>query len=271
MKVIFCYNQVSYIIAKNIGSNDFLGNVVIISENRIERTSKKRGVLEFNYSSFFALFVLLVSFIPFGIEIVIPHTKGGEILKILAKFANKISYVDDGMDTFREIPKNIDLDVLTKKTKYFTFDYKIPVAAWLRNISQINVVGINELEEDMKPKVDLSLFSHVIIESPGILAYDLSLVDSNFFVIQHPNPKKNIDLLKFNSNQNGRNISVENTLKYFNGELILGETLILAYLFSINYDLSNIILCLNRSDYENLKCLHPLFLKCKKILIADKC
>jgi hypothetical protein len=271
LKVIFCYNQVSYIIAKNIENNLFSKNILVISENRIERTGKKSGVIELNYSSFFTLIILLFSIIPFGLEIVIPHTKGGKILKILAKYAYKLSYVDDGMDTFREVPKNIELSVLSKGTNYFTFDYGLPVANWLKEINQIKVISVSNLEDDYKPSVDLRLFSHVIIESPGISAFDFSLVDSSYFIIKHPNPKKSIESLKFNSSQNGRNISVENSLKTFRGELILGETLILVYLLSINYDLSKTILCLNRSDYDNLNCLHPLFLKCKKLLISDKC
>jgi hypothetical protein len=269
LKILFCYNQVSYSLAKNIENNGLFNNVIVISQKRISRTINKNGIFEVNYNTFLAFIVLIISIFPIGVEIVIPHTRGGKILNIISKIAYKLSYIDDGMDTFREIPKNVDLSQLRSNSNYFTFDYKISIATWLKDINIIKVIGINELTNDGKLAIDLEIYQNVIIESPGIIGYDFRLVDSKYFVIQHSNPNKNINQLKLISNQNGKNFSLEKTLKSYRGEIILGETFILIYLICSNYNLSNITLCLYRSDYNNLKCLHLFFEQCKKMIIID--
>lgn len=268
IKVVFCYNQVSYIIAKEIGKKSNGFNLLINSDIRITRTARRKGVLEINYNSYLAFAVLLICFIPKLMEVVIPHTKGGKIVSLIAKYSSFLSFIDDGMDSFREKPKNLDLNLISNNSNYYTFNYKLPFASWLNNVKKIKVAEVSDLSYDIKPKFDFSNFETVIIESPGVKVEKIEFDPAKTFCVKHPNPNKSNLEFKALFGDTGKNIPIEKSLDGFKGRIVIGETMVLIYLFHANISPKQITVCLKESDYMNLSSLQEYFSHCEKLIIV---
>ena len=254
-RIFFCYNQISYVIAKNIFIEDKIINIIFYTENRITKSHPKQTIFELKYSKFYTFIILILSSLFTFIEIVIPHTNGGKIIKYISTYGKNISYIDDGLDTFRVIPKNLNLILIENNTKYYTFDYDIPVAKWTNNFNIIKSINIQELNNSNKLGLKLDNFKNLIIDSPNIEFLLFNKIDDTF-LIKHPNKNKSTIYNNDYPFINGNQISVEKTITNFNGNIYIGESFLIVFILSTCKNLERIKVTLNKANYENLEVLH---------------
>lgn len=260
--IFFCQNRISYVIALKVAKSK---SVLIIANK--DRISKKNSFTIY-YNKIISSIVLLLSFKKN--LVVIPHTKTSKILKWIALYARNLSWIDDGMDTFRDKPKNIDLSLVKEGTKYYTFQHSVPVANWINSMQKIEICPLAEICQHEKPTLNLKNYHSLVIESTGIDANDF-VERNDVFYIKHGNPTKNQIL----TNQHvknfeiGSNINVENTALHFQGNIFIGETMVLIYLLTYKDTYSNIHVHLTNRQFENLSNIHHLLAQCKLTIKKD--
>lgn len=260
IKIIYCFNQISYVIAHEVAEKSEGKTLLIIDATRISPyIGSKVRTLRLN--ALISFFVLISSIIYSGIEVVIPHAKCVRFTRQMSRYSKNLAYIDDGMDTFREMPKNINLQELRLGAKYYTFEYNIQLAEWVSVLRVVPVCSLKNLENDPKPALDLTSYNYLVIESPGVCIgkYD----NSKVFCIKHPSHVKNQKIEFINSQESGLNCSVEKTIKNFDGNIVIGESMVLVYALNFLSDLSRITVSLNESQFKNLKSLHKVLAKCQ--------
>ena len=265
IRFFFCFNQVSYILAyeATIKLSNYY-SYIIIMPNRV-RAYTNPQVKSLKYNPLIAVVLLFLSTVFSGVEIVLPHAKGGRLTRWMAYFSKNLSFIDDGMDTFRDQPKNLELEFLRHGSKYYSFNYPVPVSHWLKDLDIVGVCEISKLLKDEKPTLDLKDYDCLVIESPGVdLSNDFSKQGRVFF-IRHPSYIKNQPIDKNIEFESGLQCSVEKTILGFNGEFILGETMVLIFALLCYPDKSKIHVYLDRSSFDNLTCLHEVFSDCGSI------
>lgn len=266
IRFFFCLNQVSYIVASEAAKKLPGNNILIVMPNRV-RVHPQTPVRSYRYRVSIAVIVLALSLMTRKVEVVLPHTKAaGRLTRWMFRYAKSLSCVDDGMDTFRDKPKNVELDWLRPGMTYYTFDYGMPVAKWVMNIRIVPVCPIGNLSDDVKPVLLLKEYGCLIVESPGVdLDVDFSCFGA-LFCIAHPNPTKKRPTKMALNSESGANYSVEKTVLAFDGNIVLGETMVLVFALLCLPDLSRIHVRLTEEQYRNLTCLHPLLGRCGSCL-----
>ena len=214
------------------------------------------------YTKFIGLVVLSLSFVSGRVETVLPHSNGGRIIKWLAKLSRNLSFIDDGMDTFRDVPKNLDVSLIRDRSKYYSFNYPVSVASWLAGIEIIGACNILELSRDPKPSLNLTEYDFLVIESPGVSVSDIKVNYANLFFIRHPNYMKNKEISKSIDFANGLDCSVEKTITDFRGSVVVGESMAMVFALFSFQDKSKIHIHLKRSSFDNLRCLHDAMSEC---------
>lgn len=266
-RFFFCFNQVSYVLAYEALKGDSRVNCIIIMEDRVTPHSES-GVVTLKYNPLIALVLLISSSIFRSIEIVLPHAKAGRLIRKMAFYSKRLSFIDDGMDTFRDQPKNIELNLLNSGARYYSFRYKIPVAQWLEKLDFVGVCDISKLMDDVKPTLVLDGYDCLVIESPGVT---LGLVGKKYekvFYIRHPSFIKNQSLSIKIDFENGKNCSAEKTISEFSGNLVIGESMALIFSLHCCQDKSKIHIYLDQQSFDNLSCLHDEFSGCGSIHIG---
>lgn len=255
--IFFCQNKISYVITLKLLKTRKI--LIIASRARIIKQNK----FTIYYGRSLSLFILFLSVIT-RIPVIIPHTKTSKILKWVAIYARNLSWIDDGMDTFRDKPKNIDLSIVKGNAKYYTFQHSVPVANWVNSIRKIEVCPLTETCQHDKPVLDLKNYHSLVIESTGIDAKDFVGRDDIFY-IKHGNSTKNQILTSqhVKNVETGSNINVENTTLNFQGDIFIGESMVLIYLLTYKDNYSNINVHLTNRQFENLSSIHHLLAQCK--------
>lgn len=267
MKIFFCYNQHSYILACAASKNYPGLNLIVISQSRVS-IIKDSPTLTVKYNPLLGLAVLMLASLFRGIEVILPHAKGGRILRKIAISSKKISFIDDGMDTFRDEPKNFEINLIRPDSNFYMYDYTVPVAAWLSSIDIVRVCGIEELLRDPKPIIKLNNYDCLIVESPGVCLKSLSVDEFKIFCVKHPSYVKNQDIYGNIDSASGREYSIEKTIMNFDGDVIVGESVVLIFLIQCLIDLSKIHIHLSRASFDNLSCLHGKFSICGSLRIG---
>lgn len=268
IQFFFCYNQVSYVIAHETAKKNPSKAFLIVAPGRV-RSHAQSTVQVFRYNALFSLAILIVSVAFRNIEIILPHAKCGRITKWMSKYSRNLSYIDDGMDTFREKPKNIELEQLRLGSRYYTFIYDIPLAKWLCMLKVTPVCSIKCLVNDAKPTLDLTEYDCLVIESPGVSMNENYNAYGKVFYITHPSHIKNQSGSIAKEKDSGSNCSVEKTISKFDGILVVGESMVLVFAMFTYVDLSRIIVSLTIAQFNNLKSLQYLLDKCRCEFIPE--
>jgi len=262
---IFCYNQVSFVIACEMVKSNYQQSQIIVMPNRVQKNNNiELEIVTYNPVS--GLMILILSLFFKQIEVVIPHPKGGRISRWMAKYSRNLSYIDDGMDTFRDAPKNVELNLIRENTNYYSFDYDLPVAKWLDKLNVISVCSVNSLAKDVKPPANIEGFDGIVIESPGINMNSDYVNNGNFLFFRHPSYKKNQNVMDIRRTVSGLEYSLEKTLLKCQGKVIVGETMALIFSLCCMPKEVPIHLYLSSVQYENLSCLHHLFSNHKNLI-----
>jgi hypothetical protein len=188
-----------------------------------------------------------------NINLFIPHFKVGKLLRILSFLVDQIGIIDDGLDTFRNHPNNVDLNLFDKNVEYITFDYQLPLGKWLDSINTKKLANVKWLDTSIKKKIDLTDKFAVLVEAPHVHhivdKYDIS--QENIFAIRHSNPLKNDKNFTYINQCNGIDIAIENSLKSFNGHLFIGATMVLVSIIHNKVIPKKISLILSKNEFNN--------------------
>lgn len=197
---------------------------------------------------------------------VIPHIKSGIFSKHIERFSRCVEYIDDGLDTFRESPKNLNLDTLRGGAYFYTFRYPFSKAGWT---SKLIPVELGSYFNDPGRGVGsiLKQYKTLVVDSPGTLNLEFDF-DAGLGVIPHPSALKKREFNKDREFVQLNGMMVEDVVRNFLGNIIIGETLVLIYLLSIGKH-QNLSVYLDRASYENLSCLHSELNKVKSLTLLQ--
>ena len=213
------------------------------------------------------MFFALLSLIGKVDKLFIPHHILGRIGNIIRIFAKDVHYIDDGMDTLRDKPKNFDLSRYDESSIYYTFkEYKY-FGKWLQNKKIEQIATIKDLIED-KPayKIDDGI---LVVESPGLSVSTIEQNNKKMYLFQHPSPLKQIkwkrDFTKIDSSV----YSVENTiLNMQSGEVYIGETMSLIISIYIGL-LDDVKIICQLNSLNNLSCVIKIVKERANLEIID--
>ncbi len=268
-RFIFCFNQISYTIACELARRDkHIKHKIYFCPNRItgRDEDKSLNVVAYNRVNLFIFFCLSHLFRPD--EVVLPHFICKGRIKSIAKLAKNISLIDDGLDTFRNNPKNITPLNFKKNTKYYTFNYQFSLANWLENFSIDRVCDIQSIALDIRPNIQLNNIQYLLIQSPGLTPRALNSISGNILIVNHPVQFKNSIIATELKNIEGKDVSIESSLLDFTGEVLVGESMVMIYALSLQKRGFRLKIHLSQALISNLTCLDSEFKTQKNISIT---
>ncbi len=257
-RIVFCYNRISYVIACELAKkDDHIRHVIYYSCDRIVPSPSETalGAVPLRRKKLLIGVFMAVFFRPD--EVLIPHFKINRQINYIAHRSKKLSLLDDGLDTFRETPRNLTPSNFEKGTFYYTFSYDVSLARWLSPFVLNKVCGLSELVQDRRPPRNLKGMPCLVIESPGITPAFVRDLPSSSTLVKHPNWNKNTLRDSGIASIEGE-IALERSLLSFNGRLIVGESMVLVYALLMKDRSFRITACLDRKTLKNLRTLHIL-------------
>lgn len=252
INIAICFNSISYTIAKNYAyQND--KKLIILYDKIRTKTNKEdhRELKLFSLQKLNLYFFGLLSYLGFVETVLIPHQRQNRKIKRIVHYAKKVEYIDDGLDTLRNKPKNFFN--YSHNFTYYTFKEYSNYGTWLNNKNIVSIASLKELInlEDTKESFSLPKGAILIIESPGIIPKEIYFENkSNFYLFRHPVKDKQIDF-GHNIHVIDSNIySVEKTIDSLDeGNLVFGETMsFVIFLLISNNNKFNVNLFLNNSN-----------------------
>ena len=163
----------------------------------------------------------------------IPHHRVHGRLQRELRRARTVAYLDDGLDTLRHLPQNIDLAQTTMRSSYLTFDEYERLPDWLAAFDVRRVCSLRELNSNgHKPPLPLDAVDHLFVESPGLDAGAViaarALDATRVMCVRHPVPHKRGSLPPQCRSVEGRGHDLEATLMQCSGiDLYFGSTMAL--------------------------------------------
>lgn len=264
-RVIFCANQVSLCIAVALAQKncEYVTTIFYIPARCDSLAYKNYSVSLIPFTKFSFIKFLMATKLARPDEVCVPHMKMGRLINAYSKYARTLSAIDDGMDTFREKPRNIIPEYFSNRANYYTFTYSFPLATWLSRFLIKKTCDIRTLAISSRPQASLSNITEMVIESPGIgdIYLDQKSNISNILIVKHSNRHKNTINISGVAQVIGSEIGLENTINNFSGSLIVGESMVMIYaLLCGNSDLK-IKIMLTKDAFDNLSCLRSLLVK----------
>ncbi len=270
LRVVFCANQVSLCIAVELAKiyRSSANYTIFFMPNRCDSIAFRDcnfALIPYTRTNLLKFILMNLAFRPD--EVCIPHMKIGRLINVYAKLARSISLIDDGMDTFREKPKNVNPARFKLRTKYYTFTYNFQLATWLNGFEIQKVCSIEKLCMTSHQRVPHDDIYWIIVESPGVgnLCLKRLFHSGNTLVVRHSSPHKNT-INTYNQDFiiiNGSDIGIENMLMDFTGDVFIGESMSMVFSLLCGNAKSNLHVYLKIDSFDNLKCLKPLFSKKK--------
>lgn len=269
MTLAISLNKISFTVLRSyILQNNSEKFIVLYDKRRINLNDiniNNNNVKYIKINRLVIMFFALLSLMGMVDKLFMPHHMFGQIGNIIRIFAKEVHYIDDGMDTLRDRPKNFDLSKYDENSIYYTFkEYKY-FGKWLQNKKIEQIASIKDLIED-KPAYEIN-DGILVVESPGLNVEIIEQDSKKMYLFQHPSSSKQIKWKRYFTKVDSSNYSVENTiLQMKKGEVYIGETMSLV--ISIYCGLSdevNIICQLN--SLNNLSCVSKLVKEHTNLLI----
>jgi hypothetical protein len=259
-RIIFCPNQITVTVSVALTRRD--GNVVdttiIYWPDRCDITSlEKMGTICIPYSRWVCLTYFIRNFWCSNIEVVLPHRKLGRIMNWFSCVCSTTSLIDDGLDTLREDPRNVDPEHFAAGARFYTFKYEIPLGIWLNRFTLERVADIDMLADMPLASISVSQAQRLIIESPPLdrVRSEIGLDEDGSILVTHSNINKRTFRNFSGCSVNGRDIALERSLRDFSGEIVVGESMVAVFALMQDRPMYQIIICLAK---ENIKNLAPL-------------
>lgn len=275
INLFLCLNNYSFYLAESLilqRKNNC--NFVFFDKKRSKIKEHQFYKIYLTYNYFFNRFFLYICcFLVEDKNIFIPHTKGGRIQRSITKNF-RFSILDDGLDSFREIPQNIKIELLYEKTVFLLpAQFKMFNAKWIKSfineyfdIDPLILLPVNESK--MKDHITHFEGENILtIESPGV---DICVgFDKSNYLLPHPSLKKNFLKSNFHAKiltPEQATFFIRNINKNIN-KIFVGETLILVYLLNTieNHPKRYLEVGLKKKSYKNLNPLIQRFLNHPRI------
>lgn len=271
MRIAISLNKISFTLLQSyILQNNSKKFIVLYDRKRINLNDIKTNNNNVKYikiNRLVIIFFALLSFLGKVDKLFIPHHILGRIGNIIKVFAKEVHYIDDGMDTLRDKPKNFNLSKYDENSIYYTFkEYKY-FGKWLENKKIEQIAFIKDLIEN-KPAYEIN-DGILVVESPGLSIESIEQKTKNMYLFQHPSPLKQIKWKRNFIEIDSSIYSVENTiLQMKNGEVYIGETMsLIICIYSGLSDDVKIVCQLN--SLNNLTCVEKLVNEHTNLLIID--
>ena len=166
----------------------------------------------------------------------VPHWHFSPSLLREVKRAASLAYLDDGLDTLRRRPVNIDvLGESARRARYLTFREYTELPDWLQAFDVRRVCSLRDLPfAGHKPPIDLTPYDHLFVESPGLDAgaviAALRIDARRVLCVRHPVPHKRGALPAECTTLEGRGHDLETTLLNARDKsLYFGSTMALVF------------------------------------------
>jgi|GEM_PF-5607514 len=259
-RVVFCANQVSLCIAVELAKRDQhrLDTVIFCMPERCDLLAYQDcGVKLIPYTRLNFVKFLIITLLDRPDEVCVPHMRIGRLINKYAKYAKALSAIDDGMDTFREKPKNISPEFFPSAASYYTFTYDFSLSTWLSRFSIQKICDIRNLAISSRPQALLLNITEIVIESPGIddTHVQLSSEVSSVLLVKHSNRYKHSINIAGMVQVNGAEIGLEKTIDSFAGSMIVGESMVMVYALLCGRSDLKINVILTQNVFDNLRCL----------------
>jgi hypothetical protein len=265
-RIIFCPNQITVSIAIGLARRDsnLIDTTIIYWPDRCEVSSLQAiRVTCIPYSRMACLLYLLKNIWLRRIEVVLPHRKLGNIVNWFSNFCSITALIDDGLDTFKLVPRNLCPDLFDKGTSFYTFRYEVMLGQWLNKFNVISVSDLTECANIARPKLDLAITSRLIIDSPPLdrVQSKIGLSEIGSILVLHSNINKRV-IKNFSScSVSGSEIAIEKSLESFTGELVVGESMVAVYALLQPNRRYRVVAYLSKENSQNLLPLVSLFNK----------
>jgi len=206
------------------------------------------------------VFILIRHGITGVLESCVPHRKLGRFINFFSTLCSSQSLVDDGLDSFREVPKNVDPEFFSENTYFYTFDYPFPLAGWVSKFKVVGVASLHSLAITECPVLDMAPFKRIVIESPPLsrITEALHLDTTDTKLIVHSNPSKRQISTSGHATIIGSSIALEASLDHFSGEVIVGESMVAVYLLRQAHANYKIVVWISSEERDNLRSLVSL-------------
>ena len=191
------------------------------------------------------------------IEILVPHRKLGRFPDLFTALCSTVSLVDDGLDTFREAPRNVEPHSFPRGTAFYTFRYPIELAGWLARFDVRGVADLDSLAKSDRPPMHLKGVRRLIVESPPLekIANQLHLDEADTQLVVHSNPNKRCLQASGRVAVQGSSVALEASLKDFNGEVVVGESMVAIFALLPSNAPYRVTIWLDRKNAPGLKSL----------------
>jgi hypothetical protein len=268
-RVFFCFNQVAYAVARAEVAADPTGRTrIIYYAQRIRAQDVQPMDSARPFTRVLGLLLVVGAALSSRIEIVVPHPKGGTIVRWIVRVARRLAYVDDGMDSFRTTPRNLDPGRLRPGTTFYALDHSLPLADWLHGLVVRRRCPLRALARDSRPFLDLSALDVLEVESPGLRAAGAVPSGARAGYVVHPNRAKNASVPPGYRVFAGLDLNVERSLASFSGVLRVGESMLLVYALADPDRSYAIEVHLTREQHSNLTALHASLARADRLQLV---
>jgi hypothetical protein len=255
-KVFICHNQISLSVTREILMNgNILKAYIFYDPLRCDISGFSNlncTLISQTYLDVLVFFLKIFKLMPF--ELLVPHFRW-KVSRLMLFFSSKYSFIDDGLDTLRNIPLNINIKK-HHKNDFYTFKYSNQLGSWLNQFKVKKISSFESIRYINKPIYDLNNYSTIIIESPGIERYLASCSHDNnkTLYIKHSNPNKRISNELNCHKLEGGDFALESSLLSYKGNLIMGETMVGVYLLNLKSSFNRLSFCIKKENIINLTC-----------------
>jgi hypothetical protein len=237
-RVVFCPNQIAATLALGMARSlvSPYRLVVVFWPGRCDVSAlQAQGVLCHVYSRAACLKILLRHWLSTKIECVLPHRRLGRVVNSFAAVCPSLAMVDDGLDTLRDTPRNVDPAEFPAGTAFYTFSYPGALGRWLSRFEVRRVASLSMLAETSRPQIELCGVRRLVVESPPLdgMQAELDLAKPGTLVVLHSNVNKRTLKWPGMRTVNGADTNIEGSLSKFEGEVVTGETMVAVYALSV--------------------------------------
>ncbi|WP_027852239.1 hypothetical protein [Marinobacterium litorale] len=261
-KIVLCLNKITFSLATSLAEQEKNKNIKYFLLFDRARIAPNKAIKNVKYIPISKTSILcnIFNLLPLSnIEAYVPHDRINKSLLHYINLLNNVNLIDDGMDTLRENPINISKNLTQKARSLVTFSDYTKMGSWTSNIRKVRPENINSLFDKSQPCENLNNYDAVIIESLGVNS--LPSKYKKVCIIRHPNPNKRIHLERQSNLKEifAQDFSLEGSIIEYEGDIIMGETMILPYLLhSKKINFRHLYIQMSDTQYQNLKSLHHL-------------
>lgn len=227
--VMICMNQVNLTLAMHgLPRRGWRPAVVLYKQQRITPPAGS-GLLFWPMGLWTRRALRWLAMLRLVRTVYIPHDRLNGHLQSVCKYARRVAYIDDGMDTWRKSPRNFDLPLQRPGADYFSFSEFGVAAAWLDGLNIRRECPLKKMSQGVQPSPLWRGIAHVLVESPGLrmpeLIAELQLDPAQVLVVRHPSHIKRQKVPMGCRSTEGREFNLESELMALEGRNIyFGES-----------------------------------------------